>query len=602
MFIKKLCIRDTQSNVLMREVAFHKGVNFVVDSEASDSHNKVGKTTFLRIIDVLMGAKDRDHLYTDPDTDITNRELYEIIVSRRVQAELYLVDDLDRDDGDETILRAELFPRGKHYINDERVSLDTYWQRLDAILFGIQDNTPTFRQLIYSFVRVLVSGDNNAFLKTLPKGTSNAVYRSIYNFLFDISDPALDKKLGELGTKLSRTKESVKQYKRVNNVAGVEQQRQILAAQQAEYDAIKVRADDIIDARAYQQNREIFADVRGEYAHLSDALDSLDYQITRSRAALTDAEKALERKANLSLSRRFYDEICSMVPDLEKTFQDMVDFNRQLSENKVAYFRQVIDELSPQRDEIATQRDALVADNGRYLALVASNKIDEYEQLNDRLGQLRQEIGRSNQIIDTLTSYESDMSSIQNEIDSYSTGGSAQKGNEGDYASAMASFNRHFKALAKKINDEEPLLVYNPQTGDFPVSISDMSGTSTGTRKSLLAAYDLAYQQFAAEHNMQVPNFVVHDVMESIEGADLRAIVDAANAIDCQYIVAVLKEKLDSSHISQEEQERMQILCLSMDDMVFQGKTVEANVSATLSHADDQEGMKEVKEKDLDTQ
>lgn len=602
MFIKKLCIRDTQSNVLMREVAFHKGVNFVVDSEASDSHNKVGKTTFLRIIDVLMGAKDRDHLYTDPDTDITNRELYEIIVSRRVQAELYLVDDLDRDDGDETILRTELFPRGKHYINDERVSLDTYWQRLDAILFGIQDNTPTFRQLIYSFVRVLVSGDNNAFLKTLPKGTSNAVYRSIYNFLFDISDPALDKKLGELGTKLSRTKESVKQYKRVNNVAGVEQQRQILAAQQAEYDAIKVRADDIIDARAYQQNREIFADVRGEYAHLSDALDSLDYQITRSRAALTDAEKALERKANLSLSRRFYDEICSMVPDLEKTFQDMVDFNRQLSENKVAYFRQVIDELSSQRDEIATQRDALVADNGRYLALVASNKIDEYEQLNDRLGQLRQEIGRSNQIIDTLTSYESDMSSIQNEIDSYSTGGSARKGNEGDYASAMASFNRHFKALAKKINDEEPLLVYNPQTGDFPVSISDMSGTSTGTRKSLLAAYDLAYQQFAAEHNMQVPNFVVHDVMESIEGADLRAIVDAANAIDCQYIVAVLKEKLDSSHISQEEQERMQILCLSMDDMVFQGKTVEANVSATLSHADDQEGMKEVKEKDLDTQ
>lgn len=602
MFIKKLCIRDTQSNVLMREVAFHKGVNFVVDSEASDSHNKVGKTTFLRIIDVLMGAKDRDHLYTDPDTDITNRELYEIIVSRRVQAELYLVDDLDRDDGNETILRVELFPRGKHYINDERVSLDTYWQRLDAILFGIQDNTPTFRQLIYSFVRVLVSGDNNAFLKTLPKGTSNAVYRSIYNFLFDISDPALDKKLGELGTKLSRTKESVKQYKRVNNVAGVEQQRQILAAQQAEYDAIKVRADDIIDARAYQQNREIFADVRGEYAHLSDALDSLDYQITRSQAALTDAEKALERKANLSLSRRFYDEICSMVPDLEKTFQDMVDFNRQLSENKVAYFRQVIDELSSQRDEIATQRDALVADNGRYLALVANNKIDEYEQLNNRLGQLRQEIGRSNQIIDTLTSYESDMSSIQDEIDSYSTGGSARKGNEGDYASAMASFNRHFKALAKKINDEDPLLVYNPQTGDFPVSISDMSGTSTGTRKSLLAAYDLAYQQFAAEHNMQVPNFVVHDVMESIEGADLHAIVDAANAIDCQYIVAVLKEKLDSSHISQEEQERMQILRLSMDDMVFQGKTVEANVSAALSHADDQEGMKEVEDKDLDIQ
>ena len=138
----------------------------------------------------------------------------------------------------------------------------------------------------------------------------------------------------------------------------------------------------------------------------------------------------------------------------------------------------------------------------------------------------------------------------------------------------MKSFNSYFTALAEKINGEKPILVYSTATDEFPVSITDIDGSSTGTRKSLLAAYDLAYQQFAQENGVQVPHFVVHDVVENIEGDNFSAILEAANNINCQYIVAVLKEKLDSSGIPEDVQRTSEILALSSDDMFFDGKTV----------------------------
>lgn len=103
------------------------------------------------------------------------------------------------------------------------------------------------------------------------------------------------------------------------------------------------------------------------------------------------------------------------------------------------------------------------------------------------------------------------------------------------------------------------------------MAIRDLSGTSTGTRKSLIAAYDLAYQHFARSIGKKVPNFVVHDVIENIEGKNLHSIFDRANESGSQYIIAVLKEKLDSSDIEEEKYEEHTVLTLSADDKLFEG-------------------------------
>lgn len=575
MFIKSLRIRNTRTNVVMREVPFHKGANFVVDMESSSRHNKVGKTTFLKLIDVLMGAKNKSYVYMDQETNNKTVDLYDLIKEKRVAIEMTLVQSLEVPYGKTTDLKVELFPRGHYFICDERLSLEDYRRKLNKLLFNIDNNIPTFRQLINSFVRVSVGGDDNSFLRTLTRA-SNATYRSLYNFLFDISDPALDNELSQLNTKLNHTQESLKQYKRVNDVEDLEQQRQILVALESEQKQLKDQVDDIFDSSEYRNNRDTIASIRAEYAKLVDQLSEVDYRVERNREALESARAEKKRQADLKLSRKFFNEVCAMLPNLNKTFEDMVCFNEKLCDNKISYFKEIGVELLAEKNSLENERKELLMKNSQYLSLVAEDRIDEYERLSTSLMQLRQDIGRRKEIVDTLERYVSDLRSIRKDIDSYSTGGSARKGKSGDYQAMMSSFNGFFTPLAQKINNEKPILVYSPDTNKFPMSISEISGSSTGTRKSLIAAFDLAYQQFAIANHIDTPNFVVHDVVENVEGEDLHTIVNAANSIDAQYIVAVLKEKLDSSHITDNEQLKMQILQLAEDDKLFEGKSVDS--------------------------
>ncbi|WP_232385453.1 MULTISPECIES: DUF2326 domain-containing protein [Enorma] len=574
MFIKSLRIRNTATNIVMREVSFHKGANFVVDTEDSKRHNKVGKTTFLKLIDVLMGAQNRSHIYTDQETNTEAIELRDTINKKRIAAEMTLSENLDAPYGKTVELKVELFPRGRYFIDGERMSQTNYRSKLNELLFGIANNVPTFRQLINSFVRVSVGGDDNAFLRTLTRA-SIATYRSVYNFLFDISDPELDSKLSQLNAQLNRTRESLRQYMRVNGVEDVEQQRQILVALEGEYAQAKAQADDIFDADEYKSNRDAIASVRAEYASLVDQLSELDYRIGRNREALNNARAEKQRRADLELSRRFFDEVCTMLPNLNKTFEDMVSFNDKLCDNKISYFEDIERDLLDERTSLENEQKALLASNSQFLSLVAKDRIDEYERLSANLMQLRQDIGRCQETVDTLDRYDHELASIQENIASYSTGGSARKGKGGEYQEMMSSFNGYFTHLAQQINGEKPILVYYPDTDKFPVSITAISGSSTGTRKSLIAAFDLAYQQFAIANRIHTPRFIVHDVVENVEGEDLRTIVNAANGIDAQYIVAVLKEKLDSSNIPEDEQSALQILQLSEDDKLFEGKTVD---------------------------
>lgn len=575
MFIKSLRIRNTVTDVVMREVSFHKGANFVVDTEGSTKHNKVGKTTFLKLIDVLMGASEKKYVYVDQETNNVVSELRDIIVEKRIAAEMTLVRDLVEPYGKSVGLKVELFPRGHYFIDDEQVTPDIYRQRLNELLFGITNNIPTFRQLIHSFVRVSVEGDSNAFLRTLTR-TSNATYRSVYNFLFDISDPALDNELSKLNGKLNKMQETVRQYKQVNQANDLEQQRQVLLALETNYSKTKSKMDDILNVDDYKNNRETIMAVRAEYTKFTDQLNELDYRIERNGEALESARAEKARKANLELSQKFFDEVCNMLPEINKTFEEMVTFNNKLCDNKISYFSELDEELHKKRMELARERETLLDQNSQYLSLVTKDRIGEYEQLSSALVRQKQQIGRHEEVINTLESFEKELEDIQRNIDSYSTGGAARKGKGEDYQSMMNFFNDFFTSLAQEINGESPILVYSPDTKKFPVSITEISGSSTGTRKSLIAAFDLAYQRFAIANDIHTPRFVVHDVVETVEGGDLSAIVKAANDIDAQYIVATLKEKLDSSEISDEIQHELQILQLADNDRLFEGSSVEA--------------------------
>lgn len=566
MFLDELRLRNVETDEVFRVVKFHLGANLVVDAEDSAIHNKAGKTTFLKLLDVLMGAKDRKNLYHDDETNSDAVELMEFIGENRICASLSLKKDFFNN-GTDCYLEVDLFPRGSYRINGNKMSQQDYRIELNKLLFSNNANIPTFRQLINSFVRVSMSGDNDSFLKSIPNA-GNAIYRSVYNYLFDISDPSLDKELGDLKATKKRIDEAHKQFVRLNNAGNtLEEQQQMLVAVKREYGVITQQMEDMLDSRDFEKNRNHIADIRVQYTQLMNNIADLRYRIERNEQALSSARKELSDSPDPSLAEQFYEEVKELIPGVLRTYDELIAFNRKLSDNKIQYYEKLSAQLKNELYDLENKKAAFLTDNKRFMSLIANDDLSKYEILANRRDALSQEIGKIEEAISATEQFYSEKKALQERIDELE-----KKDLVINYQEVMDGFNAIFTSLAQEINGERPVLVYYPDSKDFPVAIRELAGTSTGTRKSLIAAYDLAYQIFAREIGKTVPKFVVHDVLENIEGDNLREIFFKADESGSQYIVAVLKEKIDSSGIDADFYSSHVALVLSTNDRLFEGK------------------------------
>ena len=219
MKIKELIVRKTKpSEEIIREIIFNeKGLSLIIDDTPKDmreSGNSVGKSTAIKIIDLCLGAKSTRELYYDSDTRSENIEIKTFLSEYKVQAELVLINK----DKKEYIIKRDLFPRGKKYIFDKTYNENDFWNELKKIIFDLNEDKPTFRQLIPKFIRL----DNTAedrIIKFLPMMTSNDTYDLVYCFLFQIYGEVLLNKRSEINDKILECQKTIqtsvyKGYKR----------------------------------------------------------------------------------------------------------------------------------------------------------------------------------------------------------------------------------------------------------------------------------------------------------------------------------------------------------------------------------------------------
>ena len=567
MFIKSLSIISKNTDVVLRKIEFKNGVNFIVDSEKSDKHNKVGKTTCLKLLDLSLGAKNKDAIFKDYETQSVNEQLRLFIENQKIYTDMVLIDDFNHP-SKEVSIKTELFNRGKRYINGEQTSYDEVNKYLNELLFENSSQKPSFRSTIKSFVRILMTKDNTQFLKVLDNFSNISKYRAIYNYLFEISDPKNDLELGKLKQELKKIKSKEENYKKTNTIDDVVKIKQINVAIDKEIDRLEKEINDLVDKKAFEKNRIHINDIRKKYEEISRQLSKIDFDILQLQKYIKEAEAKSQRIVNQELANDFFQEISELLPSITKTFLDLVEFNSQLSRNKLSYFNDRIQELIREKENKENILTELTEKNSEFISLVEENKVDLYYDKLNQLNELKIKKVQNNSTIISIENIEEQKQSIEKRLSELEK---TVKNNEVEYQKKMDIFNSYFKSVAGRINKEQPILLYNPKTDEFPVSIGQLSeGTSTGTRKSLIAAYDIAYQLFARKINKATPKFIVHDVLESIEGDDIRALVDEVESNQLQYISAILKEKLVSSGMSLEEQNKMIILELSMKDRLFE--------------------------------
>lgn len=591
MYIKALQLIQ-KDNEVIRKVNFHSGINFVVDEEKSSIHNHVGKTTFLKLIDIALGSKDKAFLYTDAQTNTKNVELENLIDNNKIFVELKLSPTLDSND-ENIILKVDLFKRGHKYINGEKQNAKEYNAKLNKILFDNIKDKPTFRQLIPYFVRVSAKRDNYDFLKNLHPNTKITTYRSIYDYLFTVSDSSNSEEISaleNLKTELDQYEKSEKNYRSLGNN---DQQNDILVQKintnNLRKDQLEHQIEDLVKGTDFLKNREEITQARNKYIDLKEKLDDSDYKL---KMVSDDIQESNSKSLGINndLTKDFFNEIKTSLPEIDKSYQDLIRFNNALKNNKINYLKDLKKQIQIERDEIQRNIEQFLVKNKNVISLVKNNDISKYDELNKELSAVSQNIIKQEEILNTLEKYSAKKKDLIQEINSLQN---KIKENSDDFEINLAKFNSYFTKLVSSINQGDPMIAYHHDLKDFPVSVEDLNeGTSSGTLKSLILCYDIAYQQFAKEINKIVPNFVVHDVLESISGDVLQKLINKINSLDIQVIIAILKEKLDSSQISSQEQKLYTVLSLSNKNRVF-----EADQNMKFSEKDVQSIIKNINPK-----
>ena len=374
--------------------------------------------------------------------------------------------------------------------------------------------------------------------------------------------------IDKLKQELKNIKSKENNYKKVNTVDDIVKIKQINVAIEKEIDRLEKEINDLVDKKAFEKNRIHINDIRKKYEEISRQLSKIDFDILQLQKYIKEAEEKSQRIVNQELANDFFQEISELLPSITKTFLDLVEFNSQLSRSKLSYFNDRMQELIMEKEDKENLLTKLTEENSEFISLVEENKVDLYYDKLNQLDKLKIKKVKNESIITSLGDIEEQKNTLEKRLSKLEM---IVKNNEAEYQKKMDIFNSYFKSVAGRINKEQPVLLYNSKTDEFPVSIGQLSeGTSTGTRKSLIAAYDIAYQLFARKINKATPKFIVHDVLESIEGDDIRALVDEVENNQIQYISAILKEKLVSSGMSLEEQNKIIILELSMRDRLFE--------------------------------
>lgn len=569
MLIKRLIIRSTlPTTEVIRDIEFNlSGLNLIVDNTkevSEDSGNNVGKSTAIKIIDLCLGGKSTRSIYYDDDTKSENSVIKEFISKNKVEAELVLVKDKN-EDRQFSIVR-QLYPRGKKIINGKVCdNKEEYESILKEEIFNLKDDYPTLRQLIPKFVRTNDTTTDN-MIKYLPGSPSNDTYDTVYLFLFRILQNSLLSQRDILSNNLRECEKKIKLFEQDDNISSLNSLKQREKLIETELDNLNFKRKNLSYMDEYKEELKKKRELTISLERIEQKIEIIELDINCMNDTIAQLS---EQKSNINVSqiKDIYMEAKVYINNLNKTFDDVVKFHNKMIENRIKF---IMDKFNKKNEELSykiQERDKLL-EQKKQLTLDAIDEglLDELNVLNTKIEKLNIEKGEIKQSIKILEGTGREKEEILKGIREIDEGLNSDKINE-----KIKAFNTYFSSYCEQLYGEKYLFVYNnewKQSKKFPVSIDSFKGNvGTGMKKGIIVAFDLAYISYANEMKIDAPKFVIHDRLENTHINQLKTIFKLSEKIQGQYIIPILRERIDKIDNSLIEQAK--ILEMSTEDKFF---------------------------------
>ena len=403
-------------------------------------------------------------------------------------------------------------------------------------------------------------------IKFLPMMTTNDTYDLIYCFLFQIYSEILLNRRSEINDKISECQKTIQALEKSKSIISLSVLKQSLEIVNTDLDVLNEKRQKLSYMDAYREELDNKRKLTVRINELQENMQFLEFEIDTIEGSI--AKLSQEKKdVDFATLQAIYEEAKSYVPNLQKSFEDMVMFHNSMIQNRIDFIRSQLSVKQEMLEQYSGQLNAILLEKEKVtIEALDEGLLDELNMLNKQIEELSLKKGEIQQSINLLEEQEQARSQFSRELseieDQMESDGVEEK---------IKKFNQIFAGYCDKLYGEKYLLAYNENWKEeekFPISIASLGGNvGTGKKKAVIVAYDLAYMQYGIDAGIPVPQFVIHDKMENTHINQLKTIFEICDGIQGQYIIPILRERIDK--IDDKYIEKAKVLELSSTNKFF---------------------------------
>jgi len=564
MFLKSLVISN--DDTIIREIIFHKGINLIVDetstSNLKESGNNVGKTTVLRLVDYCLGSKGTNIFQDEEFRKQTNTQVESFLKENNIVIELNLVENLDTSKGEEITIRRNFLKYSKKIqeINGTEIKNNKLFEKeLKKIVFKSSKDKPSFKQIVSKNIRDEKSRLIHT-LKVLNPYTSNDEYEALFLFWLGIDLDFTARKQ----VLIQEISSEEKLQKRLKKESTIQQLEQYLAIVENDIYELEETKNNFNLNESYEEDLSELNKAKGNINLLSSQIGRLQIR----RELILESKKELEEdfaQIDVKKVEQLYQQAKSLIPNLQKSFQETLDFHNKMISEKLEFVTQDLPQLQKELEQKGRELSKfIIQEKSLSIKLIKTGAIEELEGVINDLNKAYENKGRFSEQLRLWNSSTDKLNNKTKELNEINQGIASK---ESLISNRIKKFNYHFASISNQLYNEQ--FVLSPVLTDkgYSLTISSISGNlGTGKKKGQILSFDLAYILFAEENDIPCLHFILHDQIENVHKNQITLILNkVVNEINCQLILSVLKNKLPKSI----DVDNFKVLSLSQSDKLF---------------------------------
>lgn len=570
MFIEKLKISTKDETI--REMNFHKGMNLIIDNtpltaDLKSTGNNVGKTTVLKLIYFCLGGEGKD-IYTDEEN---KNKVYEdvknFLINQEVLVTLTLTNGLNIEDRNQLVIERN-FLSGKNAIrkiNGESILKKDFENELLVKIFPEHKNEkPSFKQIISHNIRYKDNSINKT-LKTLDSFTSDVEYETLYLYLLGCGFDS--------GAKKQVLTNKIKQENAYKERIEKKQKKNSYEV------ALAILEDEIAELK----NKKSLLNINENFEEDLNKLNEIKYKINRLTSLITkleirrdmiiEAKNEMEKDVSsidLDQLRLLYSESKDYIPNLNKTFEDLVAYHNKMIVEKISFITKELPSLIERiENEKVTLKTLLSNEKELSLKISKSDSFNDLENIISEINEKYRLKGEYENTISQINEVDLVLEEIENElenIDQYLYSSTFQE----KLKKQITKFNKYFSSVSYDLYGEKYALTYdiinNKKTNKPVYKFSTFnSNMSSGKKQGEILCFDLAYIMFADEEGISCLHFLLNDKKELMHDNQLSKVADFVMKKNIQLVISILKDKLPNYLLNKANV----VIELSQEDKLF---------------------------------